>query len=110
MKMTQLFTKTRRQAPADEAAKNAQLLVRAGFIHKDAAGVYLWLPLGRIVLNKIIQIIREEMNALGGQEVQMSSLQRQELWETTNRWSDEVVDVWFKTKYKNGTEAGLAWS
>lgn len=110
MKMSQLFTKTRKDAPADETAKNAQLLVRAGFIHKDAAGVYLWLPLGRIVLNKIIQIIREEMNALGGQEVMMSSLQRQELWETTNRWDDEIVDVWFKTKYKNGTEVGLAWS
>jgi prolyl-tRNA synthetase len=110
MKLSQLFTKTRRDAPKDETAKNAQLLIRAGFIHKDAAGVYLWLPLGRIVLNKIIQIIREEMDALGNQEVMMSSLQRKELWEITDRWDDDKVDVWFKTKYKNGTEAGLAWS
>ena len=110
MRLSRLFTKTRHTPPADETARNAQLLVQAGFIHKDAAGVYLWLPLGRIVLNKIMTIIREEMNALGGQEVMMSTLQRQELWETTDRWDDEVVDVWFKTTYKNGAEAGLAWS
>ncbi len=77
MRLSQLFTKTRRDAPKDETAKNAQLLIKAGFIHKDAAGVYLWLPLGRAVLNKIIGIIREEMNALGAQEVLMSTLQRQ---------------------------------
>lgn len=110
MRRSQLFTKTRKDAPADEQAKNAQLLIRAGFVHKDAAGVYLWLPLGLRVLNKIMSIIREEMNAIGGQEVVMSGLQRQELWETTDRWDDQQVDIWFKTQYKNGTEAGLAWS
>ena len=110
MRLSQLYTKTRRDAPKDEMAKNAQLLIKAGYIHKDAAGVYLWMPLGRMVLNKIIAIIREEMDALGAQEVMMSSLQRKELWETTDRWDDEEVDVWFKTTYKNGTEAGLAWS
>ncbi len=110
MKLSQLFTKTRRDAPKDETAKNAQLLIRAGFIHKDAAGVYLWLPLGRKVLHKIIAVIREEMDALGSQEVLMSSLQRQELWASTDRWDDEIVDVWFKTEQKNGTPAGLAWS
>lgn len=110
MRLSQLFTKTRKDVPADETAKNAQLLIRAGFIHKDAAGVYVWLPLGRAVLNNIISIIREEMDAIGGQEVLMSTLQRQELWETTDRWDDKLVDVWFKTEYKNGTKAGLAWS
>ncbi len=110
MKLSQLFTKTRRDAPKDETAKNAQLLIRAGFIHKDAAGVYLWLPLGRKVLHKIIAVIREEMDALGSQEVLMSSLQRQELWASTDRWDDDIVDVWFKTEQKNGTPAGLAWS
>ncbi len=110
MKLSQVFTKTRKDAPKDEVSRNAQLLIRAGYIHKDAAGVYLWLPFGRIVLGKIIDIIREEMNALGAQEVLMSSLQRQELWETTDRWNDEIVDVWFKTTHKNGTEGGLAWS
>ncbi|MDQ2973177.1 MAG: His/Gly/Thr/Pro-type tRNA ligase C-terminal domain-containing protein [bacterium] len=110
MKRSELFTKSRKQAPADEVSKNAQLLLRAGFIHKDAAGIYLWLPLGWKVLNNIMAIIREEMNSIGGREVLMSSLQRQELWESTDRWNDEIVDVWFKTEYKNGTQAGLAWS
>jgi prolyl-tRNA synthetase len=110
MRVSQLFTRTKKNAPTDEQAKNAQLLIRAGFVHKDAAGVYVWLPLGLKVLNNIIAIIREEMNMVGAQEVVMSSLQRQELWETTDRWDDEKVDVWFKTMYKNGAAAGLAWS
>lgn len=110
MRVSQLITKTRKEAPADETAKNAQLLIKAGYVHKDAAGVYVWLPLGRKVFNKIIEIIREEMDSIGGQEVVMSTLQRKEVWERTNRWDDEIVDVWFKTIYKNGTEAGLAWS
>jgi len=110
MRMSQLASKTRKEAPKDEAAKNAQLLIRAGFIYKDAAGVYAILPLGLRVLNKIMNIIRKEMNGLGAQEVLMSSLQRRELWEQTNRWDDGQVDVWFKTKLKNGTEVGLGWS
>jgi prolyl-tRNA synthetase len=110
MRMSQLATKTRKEAPRDETAKNAQLLLRAGFIHKDSAGVYAMLPLGLRVLEKIRTIIREEMNKLGSQEILMTSLQRRELWEKTNRWDDEIVDVWFKTKLKNGTEVGLAWS
>jgi prolyl-tRNA synthetase len=111
MKMTKLFTKTRKDAPSDEAAKNAQLLIRAGYIYKDSAGVYAMLPLGLRVLTKIMGIIREEMNdSLDAQEVLMTTLQRQELWEKTDRWGDEEVDVWFKTKLKNGTAVGLAWS
>lgn len=110
MKISSLATKTRKDAPRDETAKNAQLLIRAGYIFKDAAGVYAMLPLGLRVLNKIIGIIREEMNGIGSQEVTMTTLQRQDLWETTDRWDDAKVDVWFKTEYKNGTKAGLAWS
>ena len=110
MRITHLITKTRKEVPADETAKNAIALIRAGYVHKDAAGVYVWLPLGRAVLNNIISVIREEMNAIGGQEVVMSTLQRKELWETTDRWDDEKVDVWFKSQYKNGTEVGLGWS
>lgn len=110
MKLSQLATKTRRDAPKDETAKNAQLLIKAGYIYKDAAGVYGMLPLGMIVLNKIIAVIREEMNAVGGQEILMTSLQRKELWEQTDRWDDKNVDVWFKSKLKNDTEVGLAWS
>src|SRR5476651_1032433 len=107
MRQTQLFTKTRKEVPADETAKNAQLLIRAGYIHKEMAGVYAYLPLGLRVLENIKQIIREEMNALGGQELIMTSLQRQELWEITDRWDDKKVDIWFKSQLANGTPVGL---
>lgn len=110
MRMTQLFTKTSKTAPADEVALNAQLLIRAGFVYKVMAGVYAYTPLGLKVLENIKQIVREEMNAVNGQELIMTNLQPKETWETTTRWSDEVVDVWFKTKLKDDTELGLAWS
>lgn len=110
MRVTELFTRTRKEAPADETAKNAQLLIRAGYVYKVMAGVYAYTPLGLRVLENIKQIVREEMNAIGGQELIMTSLQRRETWETTGRWSDEVVDIWFKTKLKDETEVGLAWS
>jgi prolyl-tRNA synthetase len=110
MRRSQLFTKTRHDAPADEVAKNAQLLIRAGFIHKEMAGVYAYLPLGLKVVEKIKQIVREEMNSLGSQELIMTNLQHKEIWETTGRWDDEVVDIWFKTQLQNGTPLGLAWS
>ena len=108
MRQSQLFTKTRREAPADEVAKNAQLLVRAGYIHKEMAGVYSYLPLGLRTLNNIVQIIREEMNAIGGQELVMTALQDKELWSRTDRWDDDKVDNWFKTSFKSGGETGLA--
>ncbi len=110
MKQSQLFTKTRKEAPADEVSKNAQLLIRAGFIHKEMAGAYSYLPLGLRVLNKINSLIREEMNAIGGQEVFLTSLQDKEIWEKSERWSDDVVDNWFKTHLKNGTELGLSFT
>ena len=110
MKVSQLFTKTRKQAPADETAKNAQLLIRAGYVYKVMAGVYAYTPLGLRVLENIKQIVREEMNAVNGQELIMTNLQPKETWETTTRWSDDVVDVWFKTKLKDESEIGLAWS
>ena len=110
MRQSQLFAKTRREAPKDEVSKNAILLTRAGFVSKEMAGVYNFLPLGLKTLNKIIEIIREEMNALGAQEIFMSSLQRKELWERTDRWSDEKVDAWFKTQLKDGAELGLGFT
>src|SRR3989344_7419887 len=110
MKQSLLFTKTRKEAPKDEVSKNAELLIRAGFIHKEMAGVYTFLPLGLRVLNKIVSIIKEEMDAIGGQEILMPSLQNKELWEKTNRWSDEVVDVWFKSALKAGGDVGFAWT
>ncbi len=107
MRQSQLFTKTRKESPKDEVSKNAQLLIRGGFVHKEMAGVYTYLPLGLMVLNKIVQIIREEMNAVGGQELLMSALQDKALWESTDRWDDKKVDNWFKTKLASGGEAGL---
>lgn len=110
MRYSQLFGKTTKTAPADETAKNALLLLKAGYIYKEMAGVYAYLPLGLRVIEKIKQVIREEMNGVGGQEMIMTTLQRKELWEKTDRWGDEQVDIWFKTALKNGSEVGLAWS
>lgn len=108
MRQSQLFTRTRREAPTDEVSKNAQLLIRAGYVHKEMAGVYDYLPLGHRTIQKIIQIIREEMNAIGGQELFLTALQDASAWQKSGRWDDEVIDVWFKTKLKNDSEVGLA--
>lgn len=110
MKRSQLFISTRRQAPADEESRNAQLLIRAGFIHKEMAGVYSYLPLGKMVIDNISNIIRQEMDGIGGNEVLMSTLQNKELWQATGRWDDKVVDNWFKSKLANGTEVGIGLS
>ncbi len=105
-----LFTKTRKEAPADEVSRNAQLLIRAGYIHKEMAGVYAYLPLGIRVIEKLKDIVREEMNGIDGQELIMTSLQRKELWEKTDRWNDQNVDVWFKSHLATGGEVGFGWS
>lgn len=110
MRVSHLFTKTLKQAPSDEVSKNAQLLIRAGFVYKEMAGAYAYLPLGLRVLENIKQIVREEMNAIDSNELIMTSLQRKDIWEKTTRWSDEVVDIWFKTRLKDDTEVGLGWS
>ncbi|QQR50295.1 prolyl-tRNA synthetase [Candidatus Nomurabacteria bacterium] len=107
MRQSQLFTKTQKESPADEISKNAELLIRGGFIHKEMAGVYAFLPLGVRVIEKIKGIIREEMNAIGGQEVYMTTLQPRDIWEKTDRWDDTKVDNWFKTKLKSGEELGV---
>lgn len=110
MKQSQLFTKTLKTISADEQSVNAKLLERGGFVYKNLAGVYSYLPLGLRVLNKIIGIIGEEMNAIGGQEVFLNTLQDPEVWKKTNRWSDDDVDIWFKTKLKNNSELGLSYT
>ena len=110
MRLSHTFTRTRKQAPADEVAHNAQLLIRAGYVHKTMAGVYSYTPLGLAVLENIKQIVREEMNRIHSQELLMSTLQRQELWQETGRWSDELVDVWFKSHLQDGTEVGFGWT
>jgi prolyl-tRNA synthetase len=108
MRRTTLFTKTSKTSPAGEVAKNAQLLLRAGYVSKEMAGVYDYLPLGKRVLDNIMQVIREEMNEVGGQELSLTALQSPDTWKATERWNDEVMDVWFKTTLASGGELGLA--
>lgn len=110
MRRSTLFIKTLKNAPADEVSKNAQLLIRAGFVYKEMAGAYAYLPLGLRVLENIKQIVREEMNAIDSSELIMTGIQRKEIWEKTGRWDDETVDVWFKSRLKDDTEIGFGWS
>jgi prolyl-tRNA synthetase len=110
MYQSKLFSKTRKEAPKDEVSKNAQLLIKAGFISKEMAGVYSYLPLGLKVLNNVNNIIRDEMNKLGGQEVLLSALQDKTAWEKSGRWDSKTMDVWFKTQLNNDTELGLAFT
>ena len=108
MRFSKTFIKTLREAPKDETAKNGALLTRAGYIHKEMAGVYDYLPLGLRVIENIKTIIREELNKLGCEEVLLSALQNPELWEKTGRFSDSEVDIWFKTELSAGGVLGLA--
>ncbi len=108
MRQSKLFTKTRKEAPSDEVAKNAQLLIRGGFVHKEMAGVYSYLPLGRRVLLKIENIIREEMDAIGGQEIRMATLHPSDNWKKTGGW--DGVDVLFKLQSRTEKEYALGQS
>lgn len=105
MRQSQLFTKTRKEAPSDEVSKNAKLLIRAGYVDKLQAGVYTYLPLGLRVLKKIENIIREEMNTAGGQEIFMPSLQPKENWQATGRW--DTMDDLYKVTDVSGRENAL---
>lgn len=105
MLQSQLFAKTRKEAPKDEESKNARLLTRAGFVEKLSAGVYSYLPLGLRVINRISNIIREEMNAIGAEEFMMPALVAREYWQKSGRWDTDVM-------FKAGDEQnfGLAWT
>ena len=105
MLQSKLFTKTSKQLPKDEPSLNAQLLLRAGYVDKLMAGVYTFLPLGLRVLNKIKNIIREEMDKIGGQEVLMPALTPKDIWVQTNRW--EGFDALFKLSGKEEKEYAL---
>src|SRR4030066_54273 len=107
MLQSKLFTKILREAPKDEKSINSQLLIRAGFIDKLIAGVYSYLPLGLIVLKKIENIIREEINDIGGQEILMPSLLPKENWEKTDRWKYQEM---FKLKNRSEKEFSLGWT
>lgn len=109
MRLSKLFTKTVREAPADEPSKNAQLLLRGGFVFKNSAGIYSFLPLGWKVAQKIMNIIREEMNGVDGQEMFMPALVEKKYMEPTGRWN---LDVGFFAKGLNDKESNyvLGWS
>ena len=110
MRQSFLATRVRKEVPVDEVALNAQMLIRAGYIHKTMAGVYSFLPLGLRSLNKIIAIIREEMDGIGGQEVLLNGLQNPEVWEQSGRWKGDADEVWFRTQLRVGGEVGLGWT
>lgn len=109
MRQSRLFTKTIKENPKDEVAKNAQLLERGGFVYKNSAGVYSFLPLGWRVLQKIAGIIKEEMNKIGGQEIFMPALVEKKYWEATGRWN---VDISIEAKARSEKEPNfvLGWS
>ncbi len=105
MKQSKLFSQAIKTLPKDEDSYNAQILIKAGFVDKLAAGIYNLLPLGKIVMDKISQIIREEINKVDGQEILMSALSPKELWQKTNRW--ENFNALFKLKASDKREYAL---
>lgn len=111
MQLSKSSIRTQKNIPADESSKNAELLIRAGYIHKEMAGVYTQLPLGYKVVQNIMQIIREEMNAVGAEEMFMPTLQDLDVWKKTGRGIDNPdIDAWFSTELKNGTKLGLGFT
>jgi prolyl-tRNA synthetase len=107
MRQSQLFTKTLRETPKEEKSINARFLIRGGFVDKLMAGVYSFLPLGFLALKKIENIIREEMQRIGGQEVLLPSLHPKKNWEVTDRWRHEEM---FKLKNRGGKDCSLGWT
>lgn len=110
MRYSQLFGKTSKMAPSDADSANARLLEQGGFVDHLMAGVYSYLPLGLRVLERIKGIIREEMNAVGAQEVLMPMLTPAELWKTTGRWDDPGPEVMFQFQGRGERDLGLAWT
>ncbi len=107
MRYSRLFIPTLKEAPAEAEAVSHKLMVRGGFVRQLAAGLYIYLPLGQRVMDKIDRIIREEMNAIGGQEVTMPVLHPAEVWQQTGRW-DAIGDEMFRLKDRSGRDMCLA--
>lgn len=109
MRQSKLFGKTLREDPRDEIASNAKFLERGGFVYKTMAGVYDYLPLGWRILENINRIIREEMDAIGGQELFLSAFQPRERWEKTGRW-ESAQDVMFRIEDASRRIFGLGFT
>jgi prolyl-tRNA synthetase len=107
MLQSELFAKTKKEFPKDEESASARLLMKAGFVEKLSSGIFTYLPLGFRVVQKIADIVREEMNAIGAEELLMPALVAKEYWLKTNRWD---VDVVYKLKDASGSEFGLGWT
>jgi prolyl-tRNA synthetase len=107
MRYSRLFIPTLKEAPAEAEAISHKLMVRAGYVRQLAAGLYIYLPLGLRVMEKINRIIREEMNAIGGQEVTMPVMNPAEVWQQTGRW-DAIGDEMFRLKDRGGRDMCLA--
>ena len=106
LRMSTLFLRTLREDPADAEVPSHKLLVRGGFVRRAAPGVYSWLPLGKIVLENVAAVVREEMNAIDAQEVLLPALLPKEYFEASGRW-DEYGDTLFRLKDRKG-EIGRA--
>ncbi|MFZ5365597.1 MAG: aminoacyl--tRNA ligase-related protein [Patescibacteria group bacterium] len=109
MRQTKYFLKTLREKPKGEASVNAEYLMRGGFVDKLMSGVYSYLPLGWRALNKIDDIVRQEMNDLGALEMLMPALHPKEIWAETGRW-EEGREVMFQFSGRSGKEIGLGWT
>jgi len=110
MRYSKLFGKTAKNVSADLESRNAQLLTKGGFIDQLTAGVFTYLPLGLRVLDKIKNIVREEMDAIGGQEILMPALTPKEPWVATGRWTDPGKEVMFQLEGHGEKEYGLGWT
>ena len=102
-RLSQLFLRTLREDPADAEVPSHRLLVRAGYIRRTAPGIYTWLPLGKRVLDAVAQVVREEMDRIGGQEVLFPALLPRELYDVSGRWTD-YGDLLFKLKDRRGND------
>ena len=106
MRFSKMFIPTLREAPADAEAISHILMLRAGYVRQLASGLYIYLPLGWRVMTKINTIIREEMDAIGAQEISMPVLHPAEIWQQTGRW-DEIGDEMFRLKDRTGRDMCL---
>lgn len=107
LRMSTLFLRTLREDPADADVPSHRLLLRAGMIRRAAPGGFTWLPLGKLVLDRVTQVVREEMAAIGGQEVSFPALLPREPYETSGRWSEYGPDM-FRLKDRRGADYLLA--
>src|SRR5438132_4342027 len=107
MRLSKSLVPTLREDPADAEARSHKLMLRAGLVRQLAAGIYLWLPLGQRVLDRVNRIIREEMNAIGGQEMSMPVLHPAEIWRDSGRW-DAIGPEMFRLKDRNDRDMCLA--